>query len=715
MKKFFKSIASKFSWMIAGAILLGSFPLALASNITYLPLQDNYIQELTQTLGDEATDLTISVDEVPVYSPSTSDTFAVIEPGTSRAEVVLIDSYDSGASTLTVAGGGRGQNLYLGDARATKRFEHPAGSSVVISDNYIFWQTIQTAVNTKLDQTGGNTSTTFDLDLSGSNFRIRKDGNDMKFTDDNQSEVSLSTLAAAAGANDKVKASVADTTAGYLQGKFNAGDGLDEAIGTPAGNETLDVSVDVTDFIDTSYGLTENANDIRVNLGTDPGLEFVAGTLEAQVDPSGGISKTSSGLSLSNPDYISATAGENIDGSTTPKAAFISRGTTSSDEYPMQVQETENDAKTNVWGVNFAAQTFTTGAYQTVITKADLLMIKVGAPGDNIAVDIYAVDGSHKPTGASLGTKTLVASTPSTAYNQWVTFTFASPITVTPATEYALRMTVTSGTGAAYDGWNKGNGNTYSGGQAWTSADAGVSWSSQSDDFSFRVWGYEAQTAGRVYMSDNDEPFRGMVHGFVTSNTVSGAAATLVYKGKVSSLSGLTSGALYYVGSTAGGLGTSTAGLKVGQAISTTEVALDFSGGFIQKSVLSSPNLSQSTTTVEQYLAKFQCGFKPSKIDLQIIISATSGVATNNVTKLFNGNYVSSLFGTQTSIVASAAVVDTQSLVSGDSSLTVTDTGAGVTTTAGTFSLTHSGLTLIISSTDVAQTSSGSVQAVCYR
>lgn len=714
MKKFFKSLTSKFSWMIAGVILFGGFSTALASNITYLPLQDNYIQELTQTLGDDATDLTISVDEVPVYDPSTSDTFAVIEPGTSRAEVVLIDSYSSGASTLTVASGGRGQNLYLGDARSTKRFEHPSGSAVVISDNYIFWQTIQTAVNTKLDNTGGNTSTTFDLDLSGSSFRIRKDGNDMKFTDDSQSEISLSTLAAAAGANDKVKASVADTTAGYLQGKFNAGDGLDEAIGSPAGNETLDVSVDVTDFIDTSYGLTEDTNNIRVNLGTDPGLEFVGGTLEAQVSPTGGLSKTSTGLSLSNPDYISVTAGENMDGSSTPKAAFISKGVTTADAFPLQVQETENNAGTTTQGVNYTSQTFTTGTYQTKLKSIDMLLIKTGAPSGNIAVDIFAVDGSHKPTGVSLGTKTLVASTPPGTYMSWVNFAFASEITVTPATEYAIRMTVVSGGAGDYVKWVYGSGSTYSGGQAWTSNDAGGTWSSFANDYSFRAWGYEPQTAGSVYLSENDEPFRGMVHGFVTSNTLSGASASMIYRGKVSSLSGLTAGATYTVGSTAGSTATS-GGLKIGQAISTTEIALDFSGGFIQKTVLDSPNLSQSTTTVEQYLAVFQCGFQPSKIDIQLIISATSGAGTNTVSSLFNGSYISSLYGTATKIVASAATIDTQSLVSAATSLAVTDTGAGVTTTAGNFSLVGTGLTLTISSTDVAQTSSGSVQIICNR
>lgn len=43
------------------------------------------------------------------------------------------------------------------------------------------------------------------------------------------------------------------------------------------------VAVDVTDLIDTNYGLTENTNNIRVNLASDPGLEFSSGALRVKV------------------------------------------------------------------------------------------------------------------------------------------------------------------------------------------------------------------------------------------------------------------------------------------------------------------------------------------------------------------------------------------------------------------------------------------------
>jgi len=56
---------------------------------------------------------------------------------------------------------------------------------------------------------------------------------------------------------------------------FTAGDGLDGTDGGAGGTYTLDV--DVTDFIDTAYGLTEDTNNIRINAGD--GLAFDTGAL----------------------------------------------------------------------------------------------------------------------------------------------------------------------------------------------------------------------------------------------------------------------------------------------------------------------------------------------------------------------------------------------------------------------------------------------------
>ena len=64
---------------------------------------------------------------------------------------------------------------------------------------------------------------------------------------------------------------------GYMANErvLTAGDGLDRADGGAGLAVTL--SVDVTDIIDTSYGLTESSNNIRLNLGT--GLTFATGAV----------------------------------------------------------------------------------------------------------------------------------------------------------------------------------------------------------------------------------------------------------------------------------------------------------------------------------------------------------------------------------------------------------------------------------------------------
>lgn len=59
-------------------------------------------------------------------------------------------------------------------------------------------------------------------------------------------------------------------------GTYTAGDGLD-LVGSV-------FSIDVTDFIDTNYGLTEDTNNIRVNLDPTGGLEFNSGAIRVKAD-----------------------------------------------------------------------------------------------------------------------------------------------------------------------------------------------------------------------------------------------------------------------------------------------------------------------------------------------------------------------------------------------------------------------------------------------
>lgn len=82
-------------------------------------------------------------------------------------------------------------------------------------------------------------------------------GTNLSFKDGSNPAVTLSTLAAGAGADTKVAITVNDTTTDVLDNKLTAGDGLSKTVGTPGGSETLDLDVDTSDttvFVKTSSG-----------------------------------------------------------------------------------------------------------------------------------------------------------------------------------------------------------------------------------------------------------------------------------------------------------------------------------------------------------------------------------------------------------------------------------------------------------------------------
>jgi len=315
-----------------------------------------------------------------------------------------------------------------------------------------------------------------------------------------------------------------------------------------------------------------------------------------------------------------------------------------------------------------------------------------------------------------LATQTITANTVAGAYYDWTSITLSSALTVTGSTEYAIVARAISGDASNRIDWVEGNGNVYSGGQRFNSADAGGTWSSDANDYAFRVWGYEEQTAGQVYMSDSNEPFRGAVDGFVVTNSAQGASCTLAKPARLSGFVGLTAGAPHFVSSTLGGIGTS-GGLKVGVAASATELDVDLSGGYVLITPTDSPTLSQATTAVEEYLAIANCGFKPSKIDLFINLTTSTSTPADDRRTFFSGIYTSALYGVA-HVGGGSGANPSVSFINAASSLTAVAAGAsGIVTTANNFRMTNTGLVFDISMNDVASSTSatGSFSAICYR
>jgi hypothetical protein len=152
------------------------------------------------------------------------------------------------------------------------------------------------------------------IEFTDANVTIRRDTNDLKLKDVNQSEVTLSQLASLSGVNDKVKISNNDTTEGYLNGKMVDGGGTDiEEVGD-GGNETLKVNVDTTDtttFVKTSSGAGDEDKVPVLDSSGQLADGFINKTTAAQ----GGVT-TSSTLTATGTD--TGTVVENIDIDVTP-------------------------------------------------------------------------------------------------------------------------------------------------------------------------------------------------------------------------------------------------------------------------------------------------------------------------------------------------------------------------------------------------------------
>lgn len=147
----------------------------------------------------------------------------------------------------------------------------------------------------------------------------------------------------------------------------------------------------------------------------------------------------------------------------------------SSDTYP---GVTDND--------DWVAQTFTPSVSHQ-LSKVNLFFTysSGSSRSGNIVVSIKATDGSGKPTGANLISKTLAANTVTAIYpiHEWVEFVFPSTITVTAGVTYAIVCNTVGGdTGTDGLYWQIGfaAGGEYQGGQLWESGDGGSTWSDES-------------------------------------------------------------------------------------------------------------------------------------------------------------------------------------------------------------------------------------------
>lgn len=122
------------------------------SDLSLIPLQDWYETQLSQDWDGNTG--TVYVLSTPSYTPTTTNTYIVVNPWKTNMQIAEITSYDSALKTLTVSSISFEKGLGISSTAQS----HSTGSKVIISDNYQFWEDIQTSVNSKLDKNGGNST-----------------------------------------------------------------------------------------------------------------------------------------------------------------------------------------------------------------------------------------------------------------------------------------------------------------------------------------------------------------------------------------------------------------------------------------------------------------------------------------------------------------------------------------------------------------------------
>ncbi len=134
------------------------------SNLTSYPLQDGFETTLAQSWNGSTG--TVYLTTSPSFTfPSGVTTYIVVDPGKTSMQVAKIDSMNVGAKTVNVSS----VTVNKGASLAYTGTTHVVGATVIISDNFAFWEDIKTAINSKLDATGlGNfTFTGSTLDATG--------------------------------------------------------------------------------------------------------------------------------------------------------------------------------------------------------------------------------------------------------------------------------------------------------------------------------------------------------------------------------------------------------------------------------------------------------------------------------------------------------------------------------------------------------------------
>lgn len=244
---------------------------------------------------------------------------------------------------------------------------------------------------------------------------------------------------------------------------------------------------------------------------------------------------------------------------------------------PSAANATANQNETIATAAHWRAQTFLTSANAKKIKSVMIGFSANLGPSGTATISLRAVS-SNVPTGADIETKTATASIIG-GQAQDLVFTFTSAVTVSASTTYAvvLRLGTVSEYKPKYN-----TSSTYANGNWASSTDSGAGWTADTDrELVFTVNEIQRVT-GYVYKAEADktDSYTNFI-GFATETVASLASLPVNVGGIVESLSGLSIGSTYFLSDTAGAIATTagTNSVKIGTAISTTEILIKYDNG----------------------------------------------------------------------------------------------------------------------------------------
>lgn len=223
---------------------------------------------------------------------------------------------------------------------------------------------------------------------------------------------------------------------------------------------------------------------------------------------------------------------------------------------------------------DWVSQGFTTSSNSISIPSAQVTFSNANGAGPTYAyaASIRADNGSGLPTGADLGSGTATANaTPAAFTGYTLTFTWGTPITVSPSTKYHLVIRGTNGqTNQSVNRANNASVDTGS------SSNSGTSWSASNGKIQYSISEIDS-VSGQIFKSSaTGSTNRQNFIGFAPAAVSASAVGTAYVSGVMTGLSGLSPGAQYYLSDTKGAIST-TPGMvskKVGIALSATSLLI---------------------------------------------------------------------------------------------------------------------------------------------